>query len=168
MGRDKALLRVDGVPMARRVVRALLDAGANDVVCVGGDVDGLQSVGLRALPDDHPGEGPLAGFVTGLAWSTAPITLITPCDLATPEAQSFRALTAALSDNEAVAAVPIVDGAWRALPAALRTSSLAHVAEAFAAGERSFHRVVGALDFVAVDAGPLADADSPEELPGRR
>ena len=37
-----------------------------------------------------------------------------------------------------------------------------------AEGERAVHRAMERLDFVAVDVGALADADTPEDLPGHR
>lgn len=166
MGRDKAQLPVGGVPMALRVVRALEAAGSGAVVCVGGDVSRLAVLGLDVLADEHPGGGPLAGIVTGLAWSREPTTIVTPCDLITPEPDSFVRLVSELTTSDADVAVPIVDGRWRSLPAAWRTSCLPEVVAAFAAGERSVHRVVESLPYVAVAAGPLADADTPEELEG--
>jgi molybdopterin-guanine dinucleotide biosynthesis protein A len=168
MGRDKARLPVDGVPMAVRVVRALEAAGADAVVCVGGDRDGLDALGLRVTADDHPGEGPLGAIVTALRWCSSPVLVVSPCDLITPQADSFRRLVAALADVDADVAVPIVDGAWRALPSALRRSCLADLAAAFDAGERAVHHAVEALERVALDAGALADADTPEELEAHR
>ena len=47
MGRDKALLPVDGVPMAVRVATAMIAAGAHPVVALGGDADGLRELRPR-------------------------------------------------------------------------------------------------------------------------
>jgi molybdopterin-guanine dinucleotide biosynthesis protein A len=168
MGRDKALLAIDGDPMASRVVRALKDAGATDVACVGGDVEALRALGHVAIDDDRPESGPLGGMLTGLAWASEQITLVTPCDLVAPAAGPFRALVGALMDSDALAVVPIVDGRWRPLPAAFRAAACAALAEAFADGERAVHRAIERLDFVAVDVGALPDADSPEDLPDHR
>jgi molybdopterin-guanine dinucleotide biosynthesis protein A len=168
MGRDKALLPVEGVPMALRVAHALQEAGASEIACVGGDAEGLRALGVDVIDDGHPGEGPLGGFITALAWAHESLTVISPCDLATPEARSFRDLVEALAASDALASLPIVEGAWRALPAALRASALPLLEEAFATGERSVHRVVEGLTFVQIDAGPLADADTPDQLPGHR
>jgi molybdopterin-guanine dinucleotide biosynthesis protein A len=168
MGRDKALLRIDGEPMAVRAAHALTEAGAVEVVCVGGDMEALQALGLVALDDEHPNAGPLGGVLTGMAWATEQITLVTPCDLLVPSAQPFRELVAALAAGEAMAAVPIVEGRWRPLPAALRSSARVELADAFAEGERAVHRAMERLVVVAVDVGPLTDADTPEDLPGHR
>lgn len=168
MGRDKALLLIDGEPMATRVARALKDAGAAEVLCVGGDVEALRAIGHVAIDDEERQAGPLSGVLTGMSAATEPIILVTPCDLVAPTAQSFRDLVAALNASEAMAAVPIVGGHWRPLPAAFRTSAHPVLVEAFAEGERAVHRALERLDFVAVDIGELADADTPEDLPDRR
>lgn len=66
MGRDKALIPVDGRTLAGRVADALDAAGASPVVAVGGDLAALRAEGLTAVPDAMPGAGPLAGIVTAL------------------------------------------------------------------------------------------------------
>lgn len=168
MGRDKALLRIDGEPMAVRAAHALKEAGAIEVVCVGGDLEALRALGLVALDDDYPNAGPLGGVLTALAWANNQIAVVTPCDLLVPSARPFRELVSALAVSEATVAVPIVDGQWRPLPAALRSLVRPALADAFAEGERAVHRALERLDFVAVDVGPLPDADTPEDLPDHR
>src|SRR6476659_4382687 len=88
MGRDKALLPVAGVPMAVRVAYALRAAGADDVACVGGDVERLRAEHLLALPDEWPGEGPVAGLLTGLARARHDVVVVTACDLIAPDADA--------------------------------------------------------------------------------
>lgn len=168
MGRDKALIDVDGEAMAVRVAGALRDAGAASVVCIGGDHEGLAAHGLTVVDDDHPGEGPLGAFLTALRWSTTEITLVSPCDLVTPAASSFAALVAALASSDAAAAVPVVDGKARSMPVALRTSVAPVLERSFVAGERAAYTVIRVLECIEVDAGPLSDADSPEDLRDRR
>ncbi len=63
MGRTKALIDVDGVPMARRVGDALARAGCASVIAYGGDVTELEPLGMPVLPDRHPGSGPLGGVL---------------------------------------------------------------------------------------------------------
>lgn len=155
MGRDKAGIQIAGAPMADRVVAALRAAGAAEVTRIGGPTGDIA--------DDHPGQGPLAGVLSALAWSPAPIVVVAPCDLLRPDASAFRRLAAAASG--AVAAVPHPD---RPLPIALRAEAARPLAAAFAAGERSLRRAVAALAVVVVveladDA--VADADEPGDLP---
>jgi molybdopterin-guanine dinucleotide biosynthesis protein A len=135
---------------------------------VGGDLEALRALGLVALDDDYADPGPLGGVLTGMAWAREEVTVVTPCDLLVPSAQAFRELVAALIGSEAIAAVPIVDGRWRPLPAALRAPARGVLADAFAGGERAVHRAMDGLARVAVDVGPLTDADTPEDLPDHR
>ncbi|HEV3226464.1 MAG TPA: molybdenum cofactor guanylyltransferase [Acidimicrobiales bacterium] len=171
MGRDKALLSVDDVPMARRVAQVLLTAGAADVTCIGGDLHGLRAAGLSAVPDDDPDAGPLGGVLTAIGTLAAAIVVIAPCDLLDPQPALFTTLAGALADrSSAGAAVPSTDGRWRPLPVALRASCRDALDAAYASGERAVHRALAQLDLVivAVAAGTLADADTPEDLRGRR
>ena len=168
MGTDKAFVVVEGAPMALRVARALQEAGADRVICVGGDLDRLAVLGLDAAPDLHPGEGPLGGLVS--AFEAAPdeaVLLMAPCDLVAPSAAAFRAIVAALRTSHAVGVVPVARGVRQPLNGAYRAAAHAPLSDAFAAGERS---VKGALAVIAIDElydidpAALADADTPEDL----
>jgi len=66
MGRDKALLPIDGVPMAVRVASALHAAGATTVRAIGGDEEGLVRAGLVVEPDRAPGGGPFPATIQAL------------------------------------------------------------------------------------------------------
>ena len=82
MGTDKAFVEVDGRPMAGRVAAALRAAGAAEVLAVGGDLDRLPSLGFdRAVPDRHPGEGPLGGLLTALAAAGHDVVVVLACDV---------------------------------------------------------------------------------------
>ncbi len=166
MGRDKAHLAIDGVPMAVRVAGALRAAGADDVVCAGGAVADL---GVATIDDEEPGAGPLSGLVAALRWANGAPVLAAPCDLLTPDSASFAAIVGALRGaTGALLALPIVGDAWQPLNAAFAPGALDPLAAAFAAGERSVKRAIAPLPRVEVrdlDPRVLADADTPEELP---
>jgi molybdenum cofactor guanylyltransferase len=172
MGRDKALLRVGGTPMAVRVARALLAAGAQQVWCVGGDLDGLGAAGLAAEPDDWPGQGPLGGVLTALDRAEAPVVAVVACDLLAPDAATLRALVDGLGAHpEADVVVPLLEGRRQVLHAVWRGSAAAGLQRAWDQGERSVRRAVEAaglrvVDVAGVDPGTQADADAPEDLPG--
>jgi molybdenum cofactor guanylyltransferase len=177
MGRDKALLTVDGEPMVRRVVRAVRAAGAAAVVTVGGDEAGLTAAllpaeGVRVSPDHDPGEGPLGGILTGLVTLDHELVLVVACDLLAPDPAALAATVGALVDDPGAAvAAPALDGRIQWLHAAWRRSSVeGPLAERFAAGERSIHRAVAAaglrlVTVAGVAPGGLADADTPDDLP---
>ncbi len=123
MGRDKATLAVDGVPMAARVAAALRDAGARPVIAIGGDPAALAAAGLEVTADDRPGEGPLAATVTALRCVEQPMVVIAACDLLHPQPAALARVAAELAaDVDALVAVPVVDAAPAVGPCRLATS----------------------------------------------
>src|ERR1700733_15544154 len=73
MGRDKALLKLGGVPLI--VCAARLVASVVGPATVIGDSAAFRSLGLRTIADDWPGAGPLGVIETALRASGAPWTL---------------------------------------------------------------------------------------------
>ena len=166
MGADKALLEVDGVTLVRRAADALTAAGADRVVAVGGDTDGLHAQGMEVVADLHPGEGPLGGILTALASTDAAVVVVLACDLTAVDPVTITAVVDAL--GEADVAAPWHDGRHQLLHAAYHRRAQAHLQAAFAAGERAPRRAVGGLRVVSVTGlppGTLADADTPDDLP---
>jgi molybdenum cofactor guanylyltransferase len=172
MGRDKALVEVDGRALALRVADALRRAGADPVTAVGGDLPALAALGLAGVPDEAPGEGPLTGVLTALANAAeagAPIVFVAACDLVAPDPAAVSATVAALdADPEADVAVPMAGGRRQWMHAAWRAGAAAPLAAAFEAGERAVHAAVaaGGLRVVDVAVAPaaVADADTPADL----
>jgi molybdenum cofactor guanylyltransferase len=167
MGADKALLVVAGRPMVLRVTEALAAAGADPVVCVGGDGPALEALGLRVVPDEAPGEGPLAAVATALSALPDRAVLVVACDLIAPDPGAMAATVRALHGSGADVAVPVVDGRPQWTHAAWAPSALAPVREALASGERAVHRAARRLAVCTVaglDPGALADADHPSDL----
>lgn len=162
MGTDKALVAVDGVPMARRMVDVLTEARCRPVVAIGGNRAALDVLGLdQVMADEFPGDGPLGGILTALSLG-AP-AMVVACDLPRLTASTVVATIAALGDHDA--AVARTDRAeplcaiWSAAAAAvLRTR--------FAAGERAVHRAMDGLDiaWVAVPAAELRNVNTPGDL----
>ena len=165
MGTDKALLEVDGVPLARRVANALRAAGADPVIAVGGDLDALGALGLTVVPDVHPGEGPLGGILSALAATDAEVVVVLACDLPAADADTVRAVALGLGDADVAA--PWHEGRHELLHAAYHRRAEPVLRAAFAAGERAPHRAVADLVVVGVEGLPasaLADADTPDDL----
>ncbi|HKE74704.1 MAG TPA: NTP transferase domain-containing protein [Acidimicrobiales bacterium] len=175
MGRDKALVSVDGEALAARVAAALRAAGAADVVAVGGDAGALAALGLPVVPDAEPGAGPLTGLVTALGRPglRGRVAFVAACDLVAPSPAAIRATVAALAAApEGDVAVPVAGGRRQWMHAAWRAAAGAPLAAAFAAGERAVHAAVAAAALrvveVAVDPAAVADADVPGDLPAGR
>jgi molybdopterin-guanine dinucleotide biosynthesis protein A len=79
MGRDKALIELDGVTMLERAI-ARLRPHVREILVIG---DPAKYVALHAttLPDDTPGHGPLGGITTGLRAARYVRLLVIACDL---------------------------------------------------------------------------------------
>lgn len=108
MGRDKALISLEGRALAVRVAEAVAAAGASGVVAVGGDLDGLRAAGLAAVPDrDGPGAGPLAGIVTALTSDDR----ATPGPSGSPAAGGVRGSAAGLAGGTRTRVPPPEDAA---------------------------------------------------------
>jgi molybdopterin-guanine dinucleotide biosynthesis protein A len=167
MGRDKALVEVDGQPMAARVAGALREAGAAPILSVGGDADALAQLGFDVVADEHPGEGPLGGLLTGLRAAEGSIAFVAACDLPWLDATTVEATLDALSAADTDVAAPLADGRTLYLCAAYRPSALALLESAFAGGERAVHRAAATLRRVSVepiDRRAVSDVDTPQDL----
>ncbi len=168
MGRDKALVEVGGRPLAVEVARVLAEAGAKEVFAVGGDLVALGHLGLAAVADDHPGQGPLGGLLTALGHASSPVVVVLACDLVAPRPRAVRQVVAALhADRDLACAVAVAGGRPEPLHGAWRRSARPALMALFERGERALHRAVaevGGAEVHGIDAGALADADTPADL----
>ena len=166
MGRDKALIEVGSRALARIAADALADAGAVEVMAVGGNAGALEALGLRVVPDRWPGEGPLGGLITALEAATQDTVVVLACDLPGVTAEAVRALVDGLGDHDG--AVPLVDGRSQHLVAAWRRdAALEPLRAAFAGGERAIWRACRAVRVTPVtlrEGSWTADADDASAL----
>ncbi|MEN9506937.1 MAG: hypothetical protein RI958_2863 [Actinomycetota bacterium] len=195
MGRDKAFVEIDGVPMVSRVAAVLTESGCSSVVVVGGDAAALGRVGLERIDDAWPGEGPLGGVITALRWAGGPV-LVVACDLPDLSVGAVRALlgTARRQDVRPVAAeapgpgldgvdgvygvdVVVADGGrLEPLLAVWSHAALGRLEDRFVVrGERAVHRVLeggpGAeltVCRVPIDPAVVRNVNSPVDVLGRR
>jgi molybdopterin-guanine dinucleotide biosynthesis protein A len=99
MGRDKALIEVDGSAMVDRVGGALFEAGSSIVVAVGPPA---LAGGLASVDDLYPGEGPLGGVITALKFfaARARSVCVVACDLPWLDAAALGELVRTASAAE--------------------------------------------------------------------
>lgn len=164
MGSDKALLEVDGQPMAERVAAAVAVGGCDPVVFIGGDGAALRTLGRPWHPDRWPGEGPLGGVLTALFELDGDV-LVTACDLIDLDGATVASVIAAA---ERTPGDVVVARSTRLEPALARWSHAARpkIESCFAAGERAVREVFAALEVVevAVDAARLRNVNAPGDL----
>jgi molybdopterin-guanine dinucleotide biosynthesis protein A len=177
MGRTKGLVEIEGIPMARRVADALRRGGCDQVVIVGGDVRELRPLGLTVAVDLHPGEGPLGGVLTALAFSARPVSghpgterpvFVAPCDVPALSPAVVRTVLERAASAEHADAVVARSHRLEPALAIWNPSAYPSLEAAFARGERALHRVLGLLrvEEVPVEPAALRNVNSPADLGG--
>lgn len=170
MGTDKALLEVDGRPLARRLAEVLAAAGCDPVWCQGGDEPALRALGLDVVPDERPGEGPLVATLTALrrAGEAGAELVVAACDLRDLTVDAVRATIApSLEDGDAVVAVA---GGRRHLLARWSPAALDALVTLVDGGVRSYMAALDRLRVTEVALAPAAlhNLNHPEQGAGDR
>lgn len=175
-GAPKGLLPIDGEPIVARAVRVARGLG-HEVVLVGrADAYAAVARGCEVLEDVPAGVGPLGGLGALLARAERASVageahvIALACDLPHLRAEPLQALVTAASRASVVAPRRAPGAPWEPLFArydAVRVRPV--LAEALAAGERSFQRLFARLDvdelpLEAASRDVLVDWDAPEDL----
>ena len=174
MGRTKALIEVDGVPMGARVADALRGAGCEPVVAYGGDPDELAPLGLAVMPDRHPGAGPLGG-VLGLLEAVAvdgdgdvgdALVIAVACDLPSLRSDDLAPLVDTMRRDPRLELVMARAPQLEPACAVWRVAAHTRLRTLFDAGERALHRAFDTLasTSVDVDAAALRNINTPDDL----
>jgi molybdenum cofactor guanylyltransferase len=80
MGRDKAMLEIDGVTMIERAIDLLRSLDVETCI-VGSSTEFPPHPDARVIPDVWPGAGPLGGIATALKHSSKDWNLVVACDI---------------------------------------------------------------------------------------
>jgi molybdopterin-guanine dinucleotide biosynthesis protein A len=80
MGRDKALLCMEGLPVAQLLAKRL-QALTDEVLLSTNNPAAYTFLGLKTISDIHVGGGPLAGLHAALVHTQRPLVLLVACDL---------------------------------------------------------------------------------------
>jgi len=147
MGRDKLRLEVDGVPLLQRVYGAL-SAQCGEVVVVGEGGDAASLGGARRIPDERPGEGPLAGMEAGLAAARNRLVFVAAGDMPFLPEGLIAYLLERLEERELCAVVPRHGGRTHPLCAAYDREILPRVRASLDEGIRPMRRFLEVLDRV--------------------
>ena len=174
MGRDKALLEVDGQRLVDRVVERLAPV-ADHVWVARGDRPLGRADELADAPECS---GPLAGVLAALRASDAELLAVVPVDAPDPDPALVDRLAQHCRAGGRAAAVAITDGHVQALHAVIASVATGAVEARVAAGERSPRRLLAWLDAARVDVDGWGDLDAtaawatdwdrPEDVPPDR
>jgi molybdopterin-guanine dinucleotide biosynthesis protein A len=165
MGTDKALVEVDGIPMARLVADALLAGGCERVWCQGGDTERLALLGLDTHADPEPHTGPLAAIAAAIASATPHDVVVCACDLPALDGDTVAALIRAGRSAGALVAVAC-DEHGAHLAGWWSTAAAAALAQLLGDGVHSYREAVRRLGAVEVPVAPasLRNVNRPADL----
>ena len=167
MGTDKALVEVDGVPMAERVAGALHAGGCAPVVFVGGDGPLLARFERPTIADLWPGAGPLGGVLTALR-SCATDVVVAACDLPFLDAAAVRAVLGVAADaaDDAVDVVVATTGRLEPMLAWWSHRASALLLDQWTVGVRALHDAIATLGArtVAVDPAVMRNVNTVADL----
>jgi molybdopterin-guanine dinucleotide biosynthesis protein A len=158
MGRDKALMPVEGLWLIDLVVMALRETpGVEGVHAIGRE--SLPEVQLDGcLPDEQPGNGPIGGLVTALRALRTPHVLVVAADMPSLRPAVLAEMIAKRGEHQAV--VPRWGGHAQPLCAVYSRAILPHAEALIAAGRRSLHSLLDGLDDIRwLDEGDLTAID---------
>ena len=174
-GRDKALIDLDGRPMAAHVLARAGQGCRATILNANGDAERFSGLGLPVVEDDLPGAvGPLAGVLTGMAWAAvhAPECthiLTLPTDAPFLPKDLLERLSEAIGDGADIARASSGGRAHHVIalwPVALRGALWRAVAtegvrkvQAWTAEYR-----VGEVDWPLGATDPFFNVNSPEDL----
>jgi molybdenum cofactor guanylyltransferase len=167
MGRDKALLQVDGRPLVEVALDKLRRMGVAAPRIAGAQTD--LSSHARVVPDLHPGCGPLSGIEAALAATTRPLNLFLPVDMPLLPSRFLSWILLRAEITGALVTVPRINGQPQPLCAVYHRDLLRPITASLLAGNYKVMPVVraaaGQSQMVDVfDTERLASTD--RELPG--
>jgi FdhD protein len=176
MGKNKALLEVDGTPIIARTYRTLATL-FHEVIVVTNSPHDYDFLPCRKVPDMYPGCGSIAGLHSALVHSSTAHAFVTACDLPFVDAATIRHLcTIRLEDYDAV--VPFNEGGLEPLHAIYSTACKGIFEKAIQQGERKIVTLLGTMNIRQVTGDELQGAvgltssflnvNTPEEYEGVR
>ena len=156
MGRDKALLPVDGRPLVMRVARRI-EPACSPVLLSPGRPGRLGGLGYPEVADVVPGGGPLAGLVAGLVASPHRLIAAVAGDMpfASPE---VLALLASVSEGFDVA-VPVTESGREPLHAVYAREALPELRAALRQGRLALREAITGLRVRDVQRSEWVSAD---------
>ncbi len=139
MGRDKALLELNGRPLAALAVEKMRALGLDASICgVRPDLARF----ARVISDNFPQSGPVAGIEAGLTVSEADFNLFLPVDAPLVPIEFLHWMIARAKRSGAVATIPVATGLPQPLCAVYSQRLLAGLRAAILVGHRKMMMAV--------------------------
>ena len=148
MGIPKGEMDFLGRPLIERSIDALVEAGASEVIIVGGKPFVANAKGVRSVEDVYPDEGPLGGLITGLLNAHMDQAVVLSNDLMSIDGSTIRRILD--FGQRADVVVPMAGGAPQVLTALWKVSCVKVLESAFKSGSRSLKSILTDLDVVEI------------------
>jgi molybdopterin-guanine dinucleotide biosynthesis protein A len=159
MGRDKALLVLDGESLLEHAVRELARVTPR-VLLASGSAPRYPALGLECVLDPASGLGPLAGLCAALERlerEGVSHACVLACDMPRARAETFRALLARARTERADVCLVATATGLEPLCGVYHVRALPAVRAALAGGARRMNAFHGAVRLVTVPEHELAD-----------
>lgn len=157
MGRNKALLPMEGMSLIERTVRAL-DKVSGRVILSTNDPESYQFLGLECVPDLYVGQGPMAGLHAALKSSRSTWNLVAACDMPYIHERFLQGLLdLANKQDTAEAVIPVVEGRMHPLLAAYRRETAESLERRLIRGQLRMVEWVQELNAVFANEEELAE-----------
>jgi FdhD protein len=134
MGKNKAMLLVDNIPIIERSYNTLSHL-FHEVIIVTNTPQEYDFIPCRKVPDLYPGIGSIAGLHSALAHSTTERTFVTACDMPFVEPGPIRFLCES-HQNGYDAVIPFSSGGQEPLHAVYSATCLETLEQSIGNGER--------------------------------
>jgi molybdenum cofactor guanylyltransferase len=168
MGRDKALLPMDGTTLLEHIAARVREAAGSATLI--GSPERYQGMGYTVLPDLTHDRGPLGGVFTALSATHADWNLIVACDMPAVTADFFEDLLRAAEASAADCLIPATAAGLEPLCAVYHRRCRDAADRALGRNIRKMHDFVSNLHaqkWPVADASCLLNANTPEEWSSR-
>jgi molybdenum cofactor guanylyltransferase len=156
MGRDKALIEIDGKPLVLLVAERVAECAA-PVLLASGAYRRFDSLPYEEIPDAAPGVGPLSGLVAALSASPHDLLVAAAVDMPFVSADVFRLLLQLRADEDAV--LPVTNEGRQPLHALYHRSALPHLTDVLERGRYGLRDALAGLDVRDVGRGEWGTVD---------
>ncbi|MGB7057964.1 MAG: molybdenum cofactor guanylyltransferase [Geitlerinemataceae cyanobacterium] len=173
MGRDKALILWDGIPMLQRVYRVAVECGVPVSVLTPWR-DRYQNIlppDCQWIEESQPGEGPLVALAQGLAQLDSDWIWLLACDLPQLDVEILRGWIDRLKllPESTLACVPQQTQGWEPLCGFYRREVRSNLETFLASGGRSFQQWLPQIEVEPTRVGKrearmLRNCNTPEDL----